>query len=519
MIEPKNPGAPPEPCRRLGGCFPGGQSGFGLLESLMGLVVFLILSMVGTKAFHNVVANHKESAQLKALTDAVSQTAEKLSGLSTATLSAAASGYTNWSAPQAVALGEYVYRFRVVPKPNIAGVADTVVVGLEVETGTMDKNTFTPVRSFATLIAPHVSSKNALGQVSTAKERQDEATFYASLRQSLADLSKSVVPQNQEKLNSFSCYDKGQCCGFMKKYFVDPTIHPSDGVDEKCLYRCALGGNVHIPEWNKACNTDFCKLASWKTKAQCCAAIASGDCKPGSICANVCIDCVGEDGSTCNMTMMTCPDYHFQNYVDCAKGTYCNGAPLTDDIVPGWGDVLAMCKKPECAEGTGDCSLRVANCCDEYWQFKEWGEPIDPRSEICATISTKEECCQWKVDIGFFVFDCNNDGTIHAAQYHGNNNWYCGNFPPDWNRYCAINKGCPSTYHPSGAPTGTCGSWSGPGLADPWKDPYTGKDFPGATYTGGTTSSTGSSQTSTGSPGRNGPSRGGSTVGSGGGQE
>ncbi len=445
------------------------ESGFALLESLAGALVLVLVIFVGSKAFKNVIANHKEAAQLKALTDAVTQTAEKLSALSVATLTDPASNYLDWSQPQMIGLGPNRFRFHIVPKPSVSGVLDTTVVGLAVETGVMASGAFTASRSFATLIAPHLNSKDRLGQVSTAKERELEAAWYASLRQRLQDVATSTVSENQVRLNSYSCYDKGQCCPFMEKFFTDPKLRPTDGLDQKCLYRCALGGDVAIKDWSKTCGKDFCSLAPWKDKASCCAAIAAGDCKPGTVCANVCIECVGENGSTCTTTAGTCDGGLWNDFFDCANGTYCNGQPLPD-IVPEWGDVKSLCKAPACAALPASCQNRANSCCAGYWQRLAMGEAPWPGSEVCATISKASECCDVQIADGYYNFTCSTSGTIVNALYYNKYVAYCG-APPgsDWDKYCLVDKGCPSTFQTPG--TSSCGSWPGPSLTDPWIDP------------------------------------------------
>ena len=497
------------------------QAGFGLLESLIGLVVFALLGLVCTKAFHGIVANHKESAQMKALTDAVMETAEKLSALTIPTLTAASNGYTAWSAPQAVGMGTYVFRYRIVPHPTVSGAVDTTVVGLEVETGSMVGGAFAPVRSFATLIAPHLNSKDKLGQVSTAKEREQESLWHASLLARLSEVAMSTVSENQDRLNSFSCYDKGQCCPFMEKYFMDPKLRPKDGVDQKCLYRCALGGNVHVKEWTKACGKDFCSLAPWKDKASCCAAIAAGECKPGTVCANVCIDCVGEDGSTCKPAV--CDEGYFNDFFDCANQKLCNGQDLPIGSVPDWGDVRALCKVPKCAAIKASCQDLAFSCCNGYWQRIADGMVPFLGTALCPDMVKKEECCNTQIGAGYFNFVCTTDGKVAKSQYYNKGTWYCGSPPgSDWDKYCKVNSGCPSTFQTTGSTSG-CESWNLPPLADPWQDPD--PSSPGthgfkSSFTGtgdGTTTSV--PATSTDSKARDASQRNGNTHNSQGGHE
>jgi hypothetical protein len=496
------------------------QGGFGVIETLMGLVVFVILALVGTKAFKGVVANQKEAAQLKALTDAVSQTAEKLSALSVSALTVPGSKYLQWSSPAPIGSGEYRFRYRTFPNPTVSGVADTSVVGLEVETAAAGKGAFVPARSFATLIAPHLNSRDKLGEVSTAAERAAEQNFYNNLQARIHAVSKEAVGENQARLNSFNCYDKGQCCGFMDRYFKDQAIGAGDGLDEKCLYRCAMAGDVAVKEWNKACGTDFCALAPWKTKEQCCSAIAAGACKPGSVCANICIDCVGEDGSTCNSNV-TCDEGWFNDFFDCASGTMCNGQPIPD-VVPEWGNVKGMCKSAKCAAIKASCGEMQFSCCNGYWQRKAAGLPPWVGSEICAQLVTQEQCCNTQINAGYYNFTCSTDGKIVNANYFNKNITLCG-APPgtDWDKYCLLNKGCPSTYTTPGS-TGGCISWNGYPTNDPWTDPDPSSPgvhiFPASAVIssdGGTTGGT----TSKGGNGRNSSNRDGTVKDSKGGRE
>src|SRR5690606_29951016 len=315
-------------------------------------LVFVLLALVGTKAYKGVVANQKESSQIKALTDAVMLAAERLGAMSVSVLPAARAAYLQWSEPAEIGAGQYHFRYRTGRGPTISGNQDTTVVGLEVETGSMKSGVFAPSRSFATLIAPHMSSRNALGEVSTVKEREAEAAFYSSLKHEIATVKTAAKGDNQVRLNSFNCYDKGQCCPFMERYLKDylksTRPDPKDGLDQKCLYRCALGGGVPMEEWKAACKTDFCSIAPWKTKQQCCDAIADGTCESGSVCAQVCIDCVGEDGSTCGPPI--CDDFWWNDFFDCEKGTFCDGTLLPTGTVEGWGNVKNLCETEVCRQ-------------------------------------------------------------------------------------------------------------------------------------------------------------------------
>jgi hypothetical protein len=494
------------------------QSGFGLLETLAGLVVFLILAMVGTKAFHAVVVNQKETAQVKALTDAVTVTAERLSAMSVKTLTAAGSPYLEWSAPAEIGSGEYHFRYRTFPNPSVSGVMDTSVVGLEVEVGALSGGVFTKGRGFATLISPHLSSKDKLGQASTALERSAEASFYAGLQARIKQVSSQSVQENQIKLNSFNCYDQGQCCGFMDKFFKNPSMRPGDGLDQKCLYRCAMAGSVPIKEWNKSCGTDFCAVAPWKSKEQCCAAISAGECLPGSICAQVCIDCIGEDGSTCGPPI--CKDMYFNDLVDCAKGIMCDGSDLPSEPVPGLGDLKTICRMEECTSVTSECKNRTATCCVDYWGVLAAGGTPNPIFEVCKTISTHSECCEMSLSaMDWDNIYCGTDGKAISAHNKVDGKWYCGFTGGGWDKACGWGKGCPSTYRPAGASSGNCPVFGGGSMDTPWKatypDPNPPKFFPGFPPGGGGSKTT----TNKGSSDRTPSERGGGIFGSSGGRE
>jgi hypothetical protein len=453
---------------------PGGaQAGFGLLETLTGLIVFVLLAAVGMRAFHGVVANQKESSQIKALTDAVTVTAERLGSMSVKALVGAGSPYLAWSEPVPVGTGEYLFRYRAVPGPTVAGARDSSVVGLEVEVGPAGSGEFKPGRTFATLLAPNRGSRDGLGQYSTEAEREAESDFYASLRSRIAGVSAAAKIDNQVRLNSFSCYDKGECCGFMKAYFLNPDIKPADGLEQKCHYRCAMGGGVSVPDWNKACATDLCKDAPWKTKAQCCNAIAAGECPAGSVCANVCLDCVKENGSGCAKPV--CDGWWFNDLINCSEGTLCDGSPLPAHL-PGWGDVGALCKLDACRALANDCHIRAGVCCDSYWAPLARGQTPDPKMEVCATISRKEECCDRDKGAWHWQFACGTDGKIHNYKYNGKPGWYCGS--PNggsWDGECAVMKGCATVKVPVGMgdnESSTCMTWEGPMPSHPWQDPF-----------------------------------------------
>jgi hypothetical protein len=57
------------------------ESGVGLLETLSGLAVFIILAMVGAQAIRGAVDNRREAAQIRHLADAV-PAARQLSAIS-----------------------------------------------------------------------------------------------------------------------------------------------------------------------------------------------------------------------------------------------------------------------------------------------------------------------------------------------------------------------------------------------------------------------------------------------------
>lgn len=451
---------------------PNRQAGFGLLETLTGLLVFVLLAIVGTKAYRGVVANQRESAQVKALTDAVTVVAEKLSAMSVAALTEPGSAYLDWSHPEPIGSGEYLFRYHTVPKPGVNGAAEASVVGLEVEIGPATRpGGFPAARQFATLIAPHLTSKDKLGQVSTREEREAEASWHASLEARIASANSKAKGDNQERLNAYSCYDEGQCCGFMKKYFGDPAMRPEDGLDEKCYYRCAMSGNVAVKTWNGACGSDFCAIAPWKTKEECCTAIQTGECKSGSVCANVCISCVGENGSTCGPPV--CQDWWFNDLFDCQNGTYCNGAALPDGSVAGWGDVKALCALNECSGVKTECQYRDNTCCNEYWGKINQGQNPDPKAMICKDISTQSECCM--MDQAVWDWDkiqCDGNGKAVSAHNKVDGKWYCHLSGSGWDQACAYAKGCPNTYTPSGSPGGNCPAWGGVPINGPYQPTY-----------------------------------------------
>lgn len=454
---------------RSGGSAAGSwESGFGLLESMAGLLVFMLLAMVGTKAYKGAVSNQKESEQVKALTDAVATTSEKLAGLSESALIGAGSLHLLWSSPAQVGKGPMHFRYRTVPRPTVGGAVDTTLVGLEVESGVLKDGAFVPARSFATLIAPN-AARNASGQASTQAERDEEAAFYARNQDRIAALSARVVGENQIKLNSFSCYNKGECCDFMREYFANPALRANDGLKAKCLYRCALGGNVPMKDWKQACGIDFCTVAPWKTKEQCCTAILSGECKPGSACARVCLDCVGEDGASCALDV--CTDPVFNDIFDCVKGTLCNGEALPEAVVPGWGDIRFICGVEECQAVDTQCENLASSCCAHYWEPLARGARPDPKMEVCARISSVDACCGPENRDGLWDFACNQDGRTTAARFEGQ--WYCrdGIFMGNIDDQCAVYRSCRTTTRYGKEGGGGCINWSNRKLMNVWDNP------------------------------------------------
>src|SRR5688500_1105676 len=83
------------------------EAGFGLMETLTGLLVFVVLALLATKGFRAVVENHKEANQVKALTDAVASTVEQLSSLTVSALTGPGSPHLAWGQPKALGNGPY----------------------------------------------------------------------------------------------------------------------------------------------------------------------------------------------------------------------------------------------------------------------------------------------------------------------------------------------------------------------------------------------------------------------------
>lgn len=445
-----------------------GQTGFGLVETLAGLVVFVLLAMMGTKAYRGVVANHKESDQVKRLTDAVAQTAELLSGYTMKVLAGPGSRYLEWSEPVKIGDGPQHFRYRIVPSPSVGGKADTGLVGLEVEAGNLEGGALHAERTFATLIPPN-AGKGPAGNPGTQAEREAEADFYRGLKARIAALTEDVVDDNQTRLNTFSCYDKGQCCGFMREFFANPTIVPQDGLREKCMYRCALAGDVPMDEWRRACGVDFCGVAPWRTKQDCCRAIDAGECPNGSVCARVCLECVGEDGSTCKPPV--CDGGWFNDIFDCANNQLCNGDPIPEGDIAGWGNVREICKVPACQGLGSDCGISQWVCCKDYWEPLARGQTPDPRLGLCAQISSQQACCEAQNRRGHFDISCTAGGEADGVQYNGT--WYCADkvFTGGVDQYCAIYGACrqPTSYVKPPGPD--CPEWNRLMVHDPWHNP------------------------------------------------
>jgi hypothetical protein len=444
------------------------QAGFGLLETLAGILVFVLLAVLGSRAYKHVVQGQKAARQVKSMTDLVTNTAEDLSRLGVSVLTRSGSGYLKWSEPELVGEGPLHYRFKIVPSPEMGGQKDEKVAGLMVEAGTYDDGTFVPTRSFAALIAPHMGSMNEKNEVSTQEEREREAQFFASLRQKIDQTQKQAVSENARYLNSFSCYDKGECCGFMKEYLANPSIVPTDGLKEKCWYRCALEGNTKVKDWNKTCRYDMCQLAKWKSKTDCCEAINSGNCLPGSLCASVCLDCVGENGSGCPLPK--CTDWVWNDLVDCETGDYCNGDAIPSDPLAGVGNVKGICQLEVCQGIKSECENRVTSCCKNYYIPDRAGYGSDPKiAALCKTVTSQNERCSSQLEAGFYNLHCSNSGELQMVQYNGK--WYCGN--KNWNEFCNAVKGCGYIPPPSNGPgnPALCIPFPFAWTDKPWQDP------------------------------------------------
>lgn len=445
-----------------------GQSGFGLLETLAGILVFVLLVVLGTRAFKHVVQGQKAARQVKSMTDVVINTAEELSRLGVSVLSRPGSSYLEWSDPEPVGDGPLHFRFKIVPRPEVGGQTDDKVAGLIVEAGTYEGGAFSPSRTFAALIAPHMGSMNEDGELSTEEERARESAFYASLRQRITATQDKAVGDNSKYLNTYSCYDKGECCGFMREYLANPEVVPTDGLKEKCWYRCALEGDTRVKDWNRTCRYDMCRLAKWKTKDDCCEAINSGNCLPGSLCASVCLDCVGENGSGCPWPK--CTDWVWNDIVDCESGSYCNGEALGNEQVAGVGNVKGICKLEACQGIHNECQNRVVSCCKHYYipdKAGEWTEPTI--AALCRETTPQSECCSSRLESGFYNLYCSNAGELLMVQYQGK--WYCGN--KNWNEFCNVARGCGYIPPPSGAPSNPalCIPFPYAWTNKPWEDP------------------------------------------------
>jgi hypothetical protein len=453
----------------------GSEKGFGLLEVLTAVLVFVLLVYVGSRAFRGVVANHKASSQVTHMNDVVQSTAEAMSSIGVSVLVRPGSPFLQWSKPEIIEQGPMHYRYRIVPKPTVGGAVDSLIAGLQLEAGTYAGGVFTASRTFAALVAPHLASLNGDGQVSTEQERKIEAQFYAGLRQQIDATLKKDASLSETYVNSYSCYAKGECCSYMKRYMANQKLNPTDGLDQKCHHRCAMSGQVSMAEWKKTCGVDFCGLAPWKTKEQCCTAINSGHCLPGSFCAQVCLECVKENGSNCPLPR--CNEPVWNDYINCAAGTLCDGSPIPETDLPGWGYAKGICQLPSCQTLTNDCGQWTKiDCCEKYWGRLSIGETPAPEDQICAKISNKSQCCDVAVGRGFWGFQCGSDGRVDRLSTGGK--VYCAN--SNWDKFCRVQQGCGvAVAAPEFAGGGAC-------IAQPdggWKSsPY---DFPFPVPSGG----------------------------------
>ena len=195
------------------------------------------------------------------------------------------------------------------------------------------------------------------------------------------------------------------------------------------------------------------------------------ECAAGSVCAQVCIECVGEDGTTCGPPK--CEDLWFNDFVDCANDRMCDGSAIPSGTVPGWGNFENLCKNEVCAQIKSECNWLKPTCCFEYWGVLNTGGTPRPEAEICKTISRQSDCCEMPVSVGDWdKIYCNTSGKVVNAHNRIDNKWYCGFGGSAWDHVCAQVKGCGSTYVPEGAGGigSTCPTF--PGMDAPWKPTY-----------------------------------------------
>jgi hypothetical protein len=140
-------------------------------------------------------------------------------------------------------------------------------------------------------------------------------------------------------------------------------------------------------------------------------------------------------------------------------------------VVPEWGNVKALCKTAECAAIPASCENLQFSCCNGYWQRLAAGLDTWAGAALCATLTTKESCCNTQIGAGYYNFTCSTDGKILEAQYYNKTINFCG-APPgsDWDKYCKLNQGCPATLNPTWAGA-SCTGWTGMPTGDPWIDP------------------------------------------------
>ena len=96
--------------------------------------------------------------------------------------------------------------------------------------------------------------------------------------------------------------------------------------------------------------------------------------------------------------------------------------------------------------------------------------------DVCKTISTQEQCCNYNLQVRDWNIKCSADGKVSYAINEKDGKSYCG-WGPGWDRTCSFAKGCSQTFTPlpknatEGGGGDVCVAWVGRPLNDPWADP------------------------------------------------
>ena len=362
------------------------QLGIGLLEVVISVIVFMLFVVLGSKSYRVVSEQHKEAKAIESLSNSIRNTSEGLSAKAIAELADPVNGFTDWSKFEKAGHGGRSFRYRVIPDPLVDGAPGTEVMGLEIEFGKMVDGNFRLEGTHSTLIAPSLA-KLAL-QVDPKVEEAMKAseTAYKQQRYKIDKIKKVSLEKNPTYLNSLNCYELDRCCTLIRDWAAKgfQNLDLTDGLAEKCEYRCLSSGSTSIEEINSNCGVDLCDAAGWQKASDC-----ENKFPEGSFQDVLCDQCVGGGGCT-----GCCDD--LERLISQGYKHMPEGFPLSDDC------------SPEC----------VAKWKTVHHDYHLWKTQICDEEDLCqaSPIKDKEQCCQTRGITGAACRSCLGVGKAHQCR-------------------------------------------------------------------------------------------------------